>query len=97
MNDFLTSAAVLITGWLYLGLLVMAYLVGGLTLGVTMWGRAHPATFDVIAAPRLRAMLRRYWSYRGSRLAEILPDCELTRDNPTIGVTAVPRGGTVRS
>lgn len=88
---FALVTALLVTSWAYVGLLVTAYTVGGLALALTVWGRAHPASFDAIAAPRLRATWRRWWTYRGTRWAEVLKDCELVRENGTTGATEVPR------
>lgn len=88
---FTVLPTVLIVAWSHLGLIVTAVLVGGASLGLLIWCRAHPATFDAIAAPKLRAGWRRWWAYRGKRWAARLKDCELTRENPTTGITEVPR------
>jgi len=82
---------------LTLGALVTTAVVVGLALGLVVWGRAHPATFDRYATPRLRATWRRWTVYRGNRWARLMSDCGLTREHRHTGDTLVPRVLRVRS
>ena len=87
----------LVGGWWRFGWLPLAYVVGGLTGVLVVWWRAHPGTFDRWALPWLRSRKRRWWDYAGHRWAEILTDCDLTRENRRTGETVVPRVERVRS
>jgi S-DNA-T family DNA segregation ATPase FtsK/SpoIIIE len=69
--------------------------VGGLLLGVLLWWRTHPPSYDRFLAPRVRSVWRRWTAYRGRRWAGVLADCELTRD--TRGRHLVPRVLRVRA
>ncbi|MGH3611249.1 MAG: FtsK/SpoIIIE domain-containing protein [Pseudonocardia sp.] len=82
---------------LALGVVAVASTLGGLLLGVAGWSRAHPATFDRWAAPRLRSTRRRWITYTGPRWAAVLGDCDLVRDNRRTGQILVPRVLRVRS
>lgn len=82
------------TAW---GWLSVAITVGALGLGLLVWARVHPATFDRWLAPMLRAHRRRWTTYRGRRWADVLADCELVRENRRTGRVAVPRVLRVRS
>jgi S-DNA-T family DNA segregation ATPase FtsK/SpoIIIE len=75
----------------------LAYTTGAVVGVLAVWGRAHPATFDRWAAPRLRSVKRRWWDYAGKRWREVLDDCELTRDNRRTGELMVPRLEKVRA
>src|SRR5690349_21567335 len=55
--------------------------LAGLVAVLVVWWRAHPASFDRWAAPRLRSCRRRWTVYRGRRWQRLLDDCELTREN----------------
>src|SRR4051794_30362905 len=69
----------------------------GLVVVLLVWWRAHPASFDRWAAPRIRSAWRRWTVYRGRRWAGLLDECELTRDNRRTGTTLCPRVLRVRS
>ena len=57
-----------------------------------VWWRAHPASFDRWAAPRIRSAWRRWTVYRGRRWAGLLDECELTRDHRRTGADPRPAG-----
>lgn len=72
--------------------------VGGLVAGMGGWYRAHPDSFDVLAAPRLRALRRRWFSrYAGSQWRNALLDCDLAPAHRKTGLPRVPRVVRVRS
>ncbi|NMH78992.1 cell division protein FtsK, partial [Pseudonocardia xinjiangensis] len=71
--------------------------LGGLVGAVVVWWRAHPASFDRWAAPRVRSVWRRWTVYRGRRWRGVVEDCELTRDNRRTGELLYPRVLRVRS
>jgi S-DNA-T family DNA segregation ATPase FtsK/SpoIIIE len=71
--------------------------VGALVLGVLIWWRTHPPSYDRFIAPRVRSGWRRWTVYRGRRWAALLGDCELTRDRRHGGPPLVPRVLRVRS
>ena len=79
-------------GWLPIGLAV-----AGLVLTVLVWGRAHPASFDRCAAPRLRTIWRRWTAYRGGRWRALMDDCDLAREHRRTGAIAYPTIRRVRS
>jgi S-DNA-T family DNA segregation ATPase FtsK/SpoIIIE len=64
---------------------------------VVVWWRAHPASFDRWAAPRLRAARRRWTRYRGRQWAALLADCGLTREDRRTDTDLIPRLLRVRS
>ncbi|WP_199439418.1 cell division protein FtsK [Umezawaea beigongshangensis] len=81
-----------------LGLTGTGSVLGGAALGVGAWYRAHPDTFDTVAAPVLRAWRRRWaGAYTGRRWADLMAACELTRVHHRTGRTLVPRVVRVRS
>ena len=82
---------------LSLGPLITAAALAVLMAGVTVWGRAHPASFDRFAAPHLRAAWRRWTVYRGRRWTQLMSDCGLTREHRHSGEQLVPRVLRVRS
>ncbi|MBW0105237.1 FtsK/SpoIIIE domain-containing protein [Pseudonocardia sp. KRD291] len=82
---------------LTLGLIITSGVVAGLVVGTLVWSRAHPASFDRFAAPRLRAFWRRWTVYRGRRWARLMADCGLTREHRHSGEQLVPRVLRVRS
>src|SRR4051794_9755635 len=45
----------------------VGYALAGLVAVLVIWWRAHPASFDRWAAPRLRSARRRWTVYRGRR------------------------------
>ncbi|MDT0351714.1 FtsK/SpoIIIE domain-containing protein [Pseudonocardia charpentierae] len=75
----------------------VSYGFAGLAAVLVIWWRAHPASFDRWAAPRLRSARRRWTVYRGRRWQRVLDDCELTRENRRTGQTLCPRVLRVRS
>lgn len=72
-------------------------ILGGATLGMTAWYRAHPASFDTLAAPMLRGWRRRWLAYLGWRWSHALQDCDLVRQHRKTGELLVPRIVRVRS
>ncbi|MFP5022526.1 FtsK/SpoIIIE domain-containing protein [Pseudonocardia phyllosphaerae] len=80
-----------------LGPIITGAVFTALVFGVAAWGRAHPASFDRYAAPRLRASWRRWTIYRGHRWARLMGDCGLTREHRGSGEHLVPRVLRVRS
>lgn len=72
--------------------------LGAAAVGVGAWYRAHPDSFDAVAAPRLRALRRRWLSrYAGRRWRDVLLDCELAPMHRKTGLPRVPRVVRVRS
>ena len=71
--------------------------LGGVVLGLVVWARLHPPSFDRWLAPWLRARWRRWTTYRGQRWAGVLADCELIREQRRTGEVLVPRVLRVRS
>jgi S-DNA-T family DNA segregation ATPase FtsK/SpoIIIE len=83
-----------ITAWSLRGTLATT---AGALGAVVIWWRAHPASFDRWAAPRLRASWRRWTRYRGRRWAALLSDCGLTREDRRTNTDLIPRLLAVRS
>src|SRR5215212_2813982 len=79
------------------GPVVSGYGAAGLVVVLLVWWRAHPASFDRWAAPRIRSAWRRWTTYRGRRWAGLLDECELTREHRRTGQTLCPRVLRVRS
>ena len=79
------------------GAVAVGYGLAGAVGVLLVWWRAHPASFDRWAAPRIRSAWRRWTVYRGRRWAGLLEDCELTRDHRRTGQTLCPRVLRVRS
>jgi DNA segregation ATPase FtsK/SpoIIIE, S-DNA-T family len=71
--------------------------VATLVVGLLVWWRAHPASFDRWAAPRIRSTWRRWTAYRGRRWRDVLDECDLTREHRRSGQLLVPRILRVRS
>ncbi|MFD7652928.1 FtsK/SpoIIIE domain-containing protein [Actinosynnema sp. NPDC059797] len=72
--------------------------LGGLAVGTAAWYRAHPDTFDVWAAPVLRAWRRRWTgAYAGRRWVNLMGSCGLTTLHHRTGEVLVPRVLRVRS
>lgn len=88
---FVLIASTLVAAWYFTSLMTVLYALGGVVVAGVAWSRAHPLSFDRWAAPRLRAIHRRRWRYRGSQWKEVLTDCELTRENRATGQVDVPR------
>lgn len=81
-----------------LGPEVTGGVLGGLALGTAAWYRGHPDTFDVWAAPVLRAWRRRWaGAYTGRRWVNLMGSCGLTRVHHKTGEVLVPRVLRVRS
>ena len=64
---FVLVPALIVAGMIRWGAVPVGLVLGGLAAAVLIWWRAHPATFDRFAAPRLRSSWRRWTAYRGSR------------------------------
>jgi S-DNA-T family DNA segregation ATPase FtsK/SpoIIIE len=94
---FLLIPATLVAAAVLVGLVPVAITTGTLLLGVTLWGRVHPASFDRWAAPTLRAGWRRWTTYRGPRWASVLADCGLARENHHTGRIDAARVLRIRS
>ncbi len=75
----------------------VTWMVGALVVGLVVWWRAHPASFDRWAAPRIRSAWRRWTAYRGRRWRDVLDECDLTREHRRTGQLLVPRIVRVRS
>ncbi|ACU35240.1 cell divisionFtsK/SpoIIIE [Actinosynnema mirum DSM 43827] len=84
-------AAAAAEGVMTLGAPTAGALAGGVALGLAGWYRGHPASFDAVALPRLRAFRRRWLTYVGRRWADILTDCELITVNRRTDQVQVPR------
>jgi DNA segregation ATPase FtsK/SpoIIIE, S-DNA-T family len=89
-----TAAVLVVHRW---GAAAAGYGPAGLVAVLVVWWRAHPASFDRWAAPRIRSAWRRWTVYRGRRWAGLLDECELTRDHRRTGQTLCPRVLRVRS
>jgi S-DNA-T family DNA segregation ATPase FtsK/SpoIIIE len=61
------------------------------------WSRAHPDSYDAVAAPWLRAKRRRWLTYVGPRWRDTLADCGLVTEHRRTGELMVPRLVRVRS
>ncbi|WP_219414865.1 cell division protein FtsK [Pseudonocardia nigra] len=83
--------ALVLTAALRWGAAVTGVLLAGLALGLLVWWRAHPPTYDRWVAPWLRTGWRRWTAYRGRRWRGVLDDCDLTRENRRTGELLVPR------
>jgi S-DNA-T family DNA segregation ATPase FtsK/SpoIIIE len=73
------------------GVTAAGFGVSGLVAAVLAWWRAHPASFDRWAAPRIRSTWRRWTAYRGRRWRDVLDECDLTREHRRTGQLLVPR------
>jgi DNA segregation ATPase FtsK/SpoIIIE, S-DNA-T family len=82
--------------WLW-GPTAVAAVLGALVVGLVVWARLHPPSFDRWLAPYLRARWRRWTTYRGRRWAGVLADCDLAREHRRTGELQVPRVLRVRS
>ncbi|WP_433265944.1 FtsK/SpoIIIE domain-containing protein [Actinosynnema sp. CS-041913] len=81
-----------------LGAVATGGVVGGLTMGAAAWYRGHPDSFDVWAAPVLRAWRRRWaGAYTGRRWVNLMGSCGLTKVHHRTGETLVPRVLRVRA
>lgn len=73
------------------GVPTVSGIVAGSAVGLGAWARAHPDTFDRLAAPRLRATRRRWTSYMGPRWRDVMLACELTTTHRRTDELRVPR------
>jgi DNA segregation ATPase FtsK/SpoIIIE, S-DNA-T family len=81
-----------------LGLAALAGMAGGVGAGLLGWYRGHPNSFDTLAAPRLRALHRRWLTrYTGRAWSDVTMACDLAPTHRRTGVTRVPRILRVRS
>jgi S-DNA-T family DNA segregation ATPase FtsK/SpoIIIE len=95
-GSILTPAA-LATSGLELGWATTGGILGGATVGLGAWCRAHPDTFDRFAAPRMRSWRRRWLTYLGPRWRNALIACDLYTTHRKTGEMRVPRLLRVRS
>jgi S-DNA-T family DNA segregation ATPase FtsK/SpoIIIE len=93
---FLVPALATAAVWRF-GAVAFGSTLGGLALGLIVWARLHPPSFDRWLAPWSRAWWRRWTAYRGRRWAGALADCELVREQRRTGELLVPRILRVRS
>lgn len=91
------SAGLVSAGLVEAGPTVMGAVAAGAAAGVAAWSRAHPASFDVLAAPVVRSQVRRWTAYAGPRWSRVMADCELTRLDRRSGRVLVPRVLRVRA
>lgn len=85
-------------GVLELGAPTMAALSASAGVGMFGWYRAHPDSYDTVAAPRVRAVGRRWMSrYTGRAWADVAMSCDLAPTHRRTGVIRVPRIVKVRS
>jgi S-DNA-T family DNA segregation ATPase FtsK/SpoIIIE len=81
-----------------LGAATVGGMLGGAALGLGGWYRAHPDSFDALAAYRLRSWRRRWLSpYAGPRWQDALISCDLAPTHRRTGAIRVPRLLRVRS
>jgi S-DNA-T family DNA segregation ATPase FtsK/SpoIIIE len=79
------------------GAVPAGYILAGLVVGLVVWWRAHPDTFDSWVAPWLRTFKRRWFDYAGRRWSDALVNCELSREHRRTGELMVPRVSRVRA
>jgi DNA segregation ATPase FtsK/SpoIIIE, S-DNA-T family len=90
--------AALGAGMAELGATTTGGIVGSAALGLAGWYRAHPNSFDHLAAPRLRALRRRWFSrYTGRFWHDVVLSCDLAPVHRKTGEFRFPRVLRVRS
>lgn len=94
---FLLVPVALVVALRWSGPIAPAAVLGGLALGLIVWWRAHPPTYDRWVAPRVRSTWRRWTAYRGRRWAGVLHDCDLTRERRGTTTVLTPRLVRVRA
>lgn len=95
-GSILAPAATLTAGT-QLGWTTTGGILGGTAAALCGWYRAHPATFDHYAAPRMRAWRRRWSTYLGPRWHAALRACDLYVTHRKTGEERFPRIIRVRS
>ena len=81
-----------------MGAATVGGMTGGAALGLAGWYRAHPDSFDALAAYRLRSLRRRWLSpYAGRRWQDVMAACDLAPTHRRTGETRYPRLLRVRS
>ncbi|MEU4675171.1 FtsK/SpoIIIE domain-containing protein [Amycolatopsis sp. NPDC023774] len=95
-GSVLAPAGLLASG-IELGWTATGGVIGGTTLGLCTWYRAHPDTFDHHAAPRMRAWRRRWSTYFGPRFNRALRACDLYVIDRRTDEIRYPRVTKVRS
>lgn len=85
------APASVVTAGTQLGWTTTGMIAGGATAGLCGWYRAHPATFDHWAAPRMRAWRRRWSAYLGPRWHNALRACDLYVVHRKSGEEQFPR------
>ncbi len=86
------------TGMAELGTATVGGMAGGAALGLAGWYRAHPDSFDSLAAYRLRSWRRRWLSvYAGPRWQDVMVSCDLAPTHRRTGEIRCPRLLRVRS
>lgn len=94
---FVLVPGLLVAAVVWLGPWPIVAAIGGTVVDLVVWARVHPSSFDRWVAPRLRAVWRRWTTYRGRHWLGVLADCELVRENRRTGELVVPRVLRVRS
>ncbi|MBK1785585.1 FtsK/SpoIIIE domain-containing protein [Prauserella cavernicola] len=93
----LVAPGTLTASGLELGWIATGGIVGGTAAALCGWYRAHPDTFDAVAAPRMRAWRRRWSAYLGPRWHAALRACDLYTIHRKTGEERFPRIVRVRS
>lgn len=94
---FLLVPLALVVALRWSGPIAPAAVLGSLALGLIVWWRAHPPTYDRWVAPRVRSTWRRWSAYRGRRWVGVLHDCDLTRERRGTTAVLTPRLVRVRA
>ncbi|MBN6039118.1 FtsK/SpoIIIE domain-containing protein [Amycolatopsis sp. 195334CR] len=94
---FLAAPAGTFGAGVELGWAATGGIVGGTTAALGAWYRAHPDSFDRLAAPRLRAVRRRWTAYLGPRWKATLRACDLYTVHRKTGEEHFPRITKVRA
>lgn len=96
---FVAVPAALAAGVVEIGPVATGGVVAGAVAAGAAWYRGHPESWDRVAAPRLRAVRRRWLSriYLGPWWSRVMEACNLVTVHRTTGVVNVPRIIRVRS
>lgn len=96
---FVAVPSLAVAGVAELGPTTTAGITAGLAGGLLAWYRGHPDSFDTWAAPRLRAVRRRWLSrtYLGPWWRDAMLACGLYTENRRTGELRIPRVIRVRA